>query len=101
MPESAHRILNLNSDNDSLTSVRGDLGGGWKYSGIKLVTERLVRMAHQTSYTQLYNTGGFRGIHLFFRGLKFHLLSVKMYLQRIQSLKASFDQDTLATYDLL
>lgn len=66
---------------------------------LELVTERLGRMTHQTSYAQLYNTGGFRGIHLFFRGLKFHLLSVKMYLQRIQSLKASFDQDTLATYD--
>ena len=33
MPFNARRIMKLNPDNDSLSSVGGDLGEGWKYRG--------------------------------------------------------------------
>ena len=44
MPKFARRIMRLNPDNDSLSSVGADLGvtGGWKYSGTVVGNDNCV-----------------------------------------------------------
>ncbi len=60
---------------------------------LELVTERLGRMVHQTSYVNIFNEGGSRGFNIFCRGLQFHVLSITLYMQRIQFLETSFCQE--------
>jgi hypothetical protein len=60
---------------------------------LELFTERLGRMAHQTSFKEVYDYGGLHDIEFFFRGMKFHLIAVKMYIERIQVAQISLEQD--------